>query len=504
MPAWATARGGRRRGSIRPLTSAVKVIINHLMTVHDYMNKRAAQQQWAERRKAWMRERYAAEQAAATASQPDPAREQREDKAMTKQAMLPEADAAFAPEPRRKKKGQAPAAAEEANDPAPGPDPGLGPDRSPGLATVAAAEVEAEELEWLWPGRLALGKLGLLIGDPDNGKSLVALDMAARVSHGRPWPDGTPAPLGEVLIVSGEDDAGDTLRPRLEAAGADLARVHLFREVIGAAEAPTRRSAPLDASRPTPASGGGGFSLKIHLEALERWLGGHREVRLVIFDPLSAATAGADAHRDAAVRGLLAPLATLAQRHGTAILGVVHLNKRGGDKPIYRASGSLAFVAAARHVYAIGRDRCDANRRLMARVKNNLSQDETGLVFTIEASALGPPVLAWEPEPVELDAHGVLGAAETMTEQRRRASETERWLRKLLEDGPQPVRDVQNLAEEDHIPWRNVERAKARIGAVARRAGFDDGSYWSWALPEDETEEAEEATESDEGSRPTP
>src|SRR5262245_24706655 len=88
-----------------------------------------------------------------------------------------------------------------------------------------SSQLAARSLDWLWPDRLAFGKLAMLDGDPGLGKSLLALDLCARLSTGRPLPDGTPCP-GPVssIIVNGEDGAEDTIRPRLQALGADPAR----------------------------------------------------------------------------------------------------------------------------------------------------------------------------------------------------------------------------------------------------------------------------------------
>jgi RecA-family ATPase len=85
-------------------------------------------------------------------------------------------------------------------------------------------------LDWLWPGRLPLGKLVLLDGDPDQGKSLLTLDWAARLTTGRPWPDGPPISQPEpVVLLAGEDNLLDTVSHRLQAAGADLSRIHVLR-----------------------------------------------------------------------------------------------------------------------------------------------------------------------------------------------------------------------------------------------------------------------------------
>src|SRR5438309_479207 len=93
------------------------------------------------------------------------------------------------------------------------------------LLTICLADVEHEPVEWLWPGYILYRKLAILDGDPGMGKSTLSLDIAARVSAGAPMPDGSMCRPGGVLLLTAEDGLGDTVRPRLEAAGADLTRV---------------------------------------------------------------------------------------------------------------------------------------------------------------------------------------------------------------------------------------------------------------------------------------
>src|SRR5215831_6366485 len=96
---------------------------------------------------------------------------------------------------------------------------------------VKANQIKMEALDWLWPGRFALGKLGLLGGNPERGKGLIIADMCSRITKpGRKWPcDEGDVQLGDVVILQQEDDESDTLIPRLAAAGADLSRIHIVR-----------------------------------------------------------------------------------------------------------------------------------------------------------------------------------------------------------------------------------------------------------------------------------
>jgi len=341
------------------------------------------------------------------------------------------------------------------------------PDGEPVL--VRLADVAPAPLEWLWPARVPLGKLTLLVGDPGRGKSLLALDVAARVTRGRPWPDApeAPAPLGNVVLLSAEDDLADTIRPRLDAAGADPQRVVELRAV-------RRPGAPE----------GRGFCLGTDLAALERAIERTGEVRLVVLDPLSAYLGGTDSHKNAEVRALLAPLQELAARSGAAVLAVTHLNKNAATSAIYRPSGSLAFVAAARAVWAVVPDNDRPDRRLLLPVKCNLAGPTGGMAYAVvePPDHPGTPIVAWEPEPVLLTAAEALGGPQPQGNGGRRY--VSEWLRELLADGPVRSREVEQAAREAGIGKSALQRAKRALGVVACPRGF--GSPWTWRLPSDE------------------
>ena len=180
----------------------------------------------------------------------------------------------------------------------------------------AFSEITPETLKWLWPGRIPLGKLTLLVGDPGLGKSLLTIDIAARVSRGTSFPDGASCEPGAVIMVSAEDDPADTIRPRLDAAGADVSRVHVLQGTrITLADNSTAERA---------------FDLETGVATLEDALADVRGVRLIIVDPVSAYLGGADSNSNAEVRRILAPLAALAAKYGLAVLCVTAL---AGSRP---------------------------------------------------------------------------------------------------------------------------------------------------------------------------
>lgn len=259
-----------------------------------------------------------------------------------------------------------------------------------GLNIVRVSDVPAATVQWLWPGRVALGKLTLFAGDPGLGKSFVTLDMAARVTTGCEWPDvpGVRQPVGGVVLLSAEDDPSDTIRPRLEDAGADLSRVAIVRGV--------RRGDRHDH-----------FSLRQDMPALELAINEMPACRLVVIDPVSAYLGDTDSHANADVRGVLGPLSELAGRCGAAIVCVTHLNKSRDGPVMYRATGSIAFVAAMRSAWLFVRDRDDVTgqRCFMLHQKSNLAKPPPGLAFALtDAERRGHPVVGWEREPVTITA----------------------------------------------------------------------------------------------------
>jgi hypothetical protein len=279
--------------------------------------------------------------------------------------------------------------------------------RSAEAVMTCLADVQPEPISWLWPKRIARGKLTLLVGDPGLGKSFVTCAISATVTIGGQWPDlvGECCDAGQVVMLSAEDGLADTIRPRLDAAGADCRRVHALTTI-------RTRNGKL---RP--------FRLSDGLPLLEEALDRLADVRLVVIDPVSAYLgSGADEHKNAEVRTLLTPLNELATRRNVAVVMVTHLNKGSGTtKAIYRATGSLAFVAAARQAWLFCKDNQETKkgaepdpfRRLILPAKSNIVAEPMGLAYRLVDGAV-----QWEAEPV--DAHADQGLqGESAKDQRR-------------------------------------------------------------------------------------
>ena len=339
--------------------------------------------------------------------------------------------------------------------------------RIPHAVTRCIADIPAKQLSWLWPGRIPLGKLTILSGDPGVGKSLVTLAIAATVSRGAAWPchEGV-AQAADAVLVSAEDDPADTIRPRLDAAGADVGRVHVLDGVEYTDENGDTQRRPWNFT---------------DIEALDRRLLALPDCRLVIVDPLSAYVAGIDSHKNADVRALLAPLAEIAARRRVAVTCVSHLNKSAGPA-MYRTTGSLAFVAAARAVYAVAKDQNDAARRLVLPIKCNLAPDTAGLAYRIGV-VNGAPVIEWESEPVDIPADEALAAANQDNESRSQTDEAVGWLRQELDSGPAKAADVQREARLAGISDKALRRARERLRIRPHKYEFSGG--WVWTLHQD-------------------
>jgi hypothetical protein len=323
-------------------------------------------------------------------------------------------------------------------------------------------QLVARPLSWLWPGRLALGKLALLEGDPGLGKSLLALDLCARLSTGRPWPDGTPGPgAANAIVLSGEDSAADTVRSRLEAAGADLGRI--FMPDLEEDEADQPLSLPSQAA--------------LLDRALEK-----TEARLVVIDPLlEFLDPGVQVANEHSVRQALAPLRQLADRHRCTVLMHRHLNKSGGSHAAYRGGNSIAFLAVCRSGWLVAPDPQEPQRRVLAQVKNNLAAAQPSLAYELVGQAGAAPTVSWL-GTTEWSADQLLagaGDAPPRLSERERARE---FLTAFLEDGPRTSQELWAAAQEQGLADRTLQRAKKELRISSVRVSVDGTPRSFWLL----------------------
>jgi putative DNA primase/helicase len=343
---------------------------------------------------------------------------------------------------------------------------------APRVTLRRGCDVEPIPVDWLWSGWLAAGKLHLIGGAPGTGKTTVAVALAATVSSGGRWPDGSRARAGNVVIWSGEDDNADTLNPRLRAAGADLRRVHVVSGVIDQGQ-----SYAFDPAR--------------DMDALRDALRGLPDVRLMVIDPIVSAIAG-DSHKNAEVRRGLQPVVDLASELRCALLGVTHFSKgTSGRDPVERITGSLAFGALARMVWVAAKQDADderPERRVLLRAKSNIGPDGSGFAYELRQEPLpGYPGIQtshviWG-EAIEGSARAVLAAAESDDSERTATEQAMDWLRETLADGPMPATEAQKLGRESGFSNKAVRTARERLGIKPKRSGFGKGSCVQWALP---------------------
>ncbi len=328
-----------------------------------------------------------------------------------------------------------------------------------------ASEIEAEPIQWLWPGRIAARKLTIIDGDPGTGKSTLTIDLAARVSTGNGFPDGESCDLGKAILVTAEDGPADTIKPRLEAAGADLKRVVIL--------------------SPALAASGAVLELPKDLVSLEENVSRVRAT-LVVLDPFSAFLSGdVDSYKDQEIRKIMTMLGAMAERSNCAVVLVRHLGKGDKASALYRGLGSIGAIAAARSAFVVALDPTDATdsgRRVFCASKCNLSRLPPALAFNLTVDAQRPVArIDWCGEPVDISADELLAANDKRQE--RGTTQVVAWLTDQLKDGPKPSVEIERAAESNRIAKRTLERARffMRIRPKKQPGAFNNG--WIMALP---------------------
>jgi hypothetical protein len=323
---------------------------------------------------------------------------------------------------------------------------------------IGMSGVIPRKVEYLDEGRIPLGALTILMGDPGVGKSMLSLAIATRWAKRR------------VILLTAEDALAQVVRPRLDMLGADASRF----EVLAA----MRDEDALDSA------GDRAPALPQDVWALEEALSGGLYDEVII-DPINAFLPGdLDAHRDVAVRSVLAPLAGLAERSGVAILAIMHLTKGGRDRALYRAQGSIAYVAAARSVLLAGIDPTDASRqrRVLLHEKNNVGREMEGLVFEIVDGQF-----YWR-GATEMTSAALLAPTPTV-EAADDHDEAVQALRQLLEDNGGEIDAKQGGARmrELQVSDATIRRARKELCGHPRKQGFGKTGRWVWSLKDAST-----------------
>ncbi|HQE66110.1 MAG TPA: AAA family ATPase [Bacillota bacterium] len=308
------------------------------------------------------------------------------------------------------------------------------------------SDIETEQVQWLWYPFIPYGKITIIQGDPGEGKTSFVLAMIALLTTGKPLPeDKTVAEPIRVIYQSAEDGLADTIKPRLEASGADCSRILVIDESVK--------------------------ELTLCDERLEQAVQ-ETGAKLIVLDPLQAYLGGnVDMHRANEVRPVFKRLCAIADRTGCAIILIGHMNKAQGLKSSYRGLGSIDFHAAARSVLLVGRLKSEPSVRVVAHDKSNLAPEGKSIAFSLDAEN-GFQWIGYCDVSVD-DILSGTGSVQTKTVQ------MENELRRMLIE-PVLAEDVFRRAAELDISERTVKIAKKNLDIQSDRIG----EHWYWRLPE--------------------
>lgn len=360
-------------------------------------------------------------------------------------------------------------------------------DKGVDQVTRSLADVEPKKVEWLWRPWLPLGKVSILEGEPDVGKSALSLTLTAIVSNGGEWPDsvvdgdvveGVAAEAAGAVLIGVEDDDADTVVPRLIAANADLTRIHVITQ-------------PLDTrGNPEP------FIIPDDVERLRRAVM-ETHAKLVIIDPITAflSTSRVKAGDDPSTRQALMPLVRLAAETGCAVVLVRHLNKATGMNAKNRGSGTIAFTGITRSVLVAGKLKeltPNGQTHAIARTKGNLSKEPMAIGYRLDSAPGDPdsPVVTWC-GPLDMNADQLVGADGAKVSDARKSApvrdEAKAALTELLADGPMKADEATKKTREVvGCSVKTVKEAAKRLSLVRRPVRLNKKiDHWTWELPPD-------------------
>ena len=311
------------------------------------------------------------------------------------------------------------------------------------LKLIKMSEVQSQEIEWLWFPFIPYGKLTIIQGDPGDGKTTLVLNIAAKLSKGERLDENMNiTETVNIIYQTAEDGLADTVKPRLELAGADCEKI-----------------AVIDESEK---------SLSMIDERLEEAIV-RTHAKLLILDPIQAYLGGGmDMNRANEARDMTKRLGALAEKYKCAIILIGHMNKASGNKAAYRGMGSIDFFAVARSVLLVGRVEGEPNIRAVVQIKNNLAQFGHPKAFELMERGF-----KWMGD-YEITADEVLGG---IAPKANKLEQAKRMLRELAEtSNAVQSNEIFDMAEEQGISKRTLENAKKELCIRARK--INDSWYW--------------------------
>ena len=322
------------------------------------------------------------------------------------------------------------------------------PSKPETVKIIRMSDVELTPVEWLWKPYLPFGKLSVLQGNPGEGKTYFAMHLAAACTNGKLLPNMERMEPFNVIYQTAEDGLGDTVKPRLIEAGADLDRVLV-----------------IDDSE---------VQLTLSDERIEKAII-ENNARLVIIDPIQAYLgADVDMNRANEVRPIFMRLGQVAQRTGCAILLIGHLNKAAGMQSLQRGLGSIDIAAAVRSVLFIGKLKHDPTMRILTHEKSSLAPPGVSLAFSLGDEG----GFRWVGE-YDITADEMLSGIEPQRE--TKTQQAKDLICALLAGGKQVLsEDIDKAALERGIPGRTVRDAKRELGDALKSKIVEDRKKVFW------------------------
>lgn len=313
------------------------------------------------------------------------------------------------------------------------------------LKMIRMSEIQSQEIDWLWYPFIPYGKLTIVQGDPGDGKTTMVLNIAAKLSKGEGLEENmkVPEPMN-IIYQTAEDGLADTVKPRLESAGADCERVLVIDE--------------------------SDKSLSMSDERLEEAIK-QTGARLLILDPIQAYLGGGvDMNRANEARDMTKKLGALAEKYKCAIVLIGHMNKAAGNKAAYRGMGSIDFFAVARSVLLVGRVEGQPDIRAVVQIKNNLAAFGHPKAFQLSEDGF-----CWLGD-YEITADEVLGG---IAPKGNKLEQAKQLLWELAETSNMvSSTEIMELAKEEGISKRTMESAKRELQIPAKRIN----NTWYWDL----------------------
>lgn len=323
------------------------------------------------------------------------------------------------------------------------------------LKLIHMEDVVSKEVEWLWYPYIPYGKITIIEGDPGEGKTTLVLKLAAALSRGLQLPcddDKEYEPI-HIIYQTAEDGIEDTIKPRLEKAGADCSMIRVIDETDK--------------------------ELSMTDDRLEQAII-ETGARLIILDPIQAYIgATVDMHRANEIRPVLKHLGIIAEKHNCAIILIGHMNKASGSKSTYRGLGSIDIQATARSVLLVARLRDKPNIRIMAHDKSSLAPagDAIGFEMTEDNG-----MVCIGPYDITIDE--LLSGNEGRG--KKKLDIAENFIKEYFGTNKViPSNEIMMEAAKRSIKRNTLLSAKKKLGITSDKEKAEDGTiYWTWVMPE--------------------